>query len=329
MSTPDTLYNTYTNFLYYQLNELLKTYRIFVTFDKVRAKELLAQINDLRLAIALIAEQRQIFWAQIDVPANASGYKNDVFFTSDDIKSLISRLVSNLSLTTLMSLTQIGKRENIITREILPQQQLASATQNSTTTGQSLPFDLPQEIYLDKNEALDLGITNQTTDAFVFVHGCNLKDDYSPQVQAIKDEIWALDEFGQPNLPQPVLVPILFQFVSATLGTKATASNGGTQIFSVKGGKSVILTDVSTTSINSRISLIDNARNQTICDEVESLGVAGFYTNRFSVYYPLPYWHLLRMDSRFEFSAINGSLITGAQEGAAVQQTMCFRGWTI
>jgi hypothetical protein len=328
------LYNNYTEHLYCQLNEMLKTYRAFYIFDKKRAAELLEDINNIRLAIALLAEQRQVFWSQIPVEGQAVNYKNSVNFTSDDIKSLISRLISTLAITTDMTLTQLGTREVLFTRERVAQQQLTSVTQYENAeadnpNGQVIPFDLPQEIFLDKNQSLELGVINQQTDAFIFVHGCNLKDDYSPNVDDIKKEIWSLDEFGRPNLPQPVLVPILFQFPSAAADTAAIAASGGKQIFSVKGGKSVILTDVSTTSRNSRITLIDNGRNQELCSQVESMGIAGFYTNQYTVYYPLPYWHMLRLTDRFEFRAINGSDITGETETANERQTMCFRGWTI
>lgn len=324
----DTLYNNFTLHLYYQLNEMLKTYRVVASFDAKEANNLLQKINELRLSIALIAEQRQIFWEQKEVEANASGYKNDIYFTSDDIKSLISRLIANLLITTDLSLTQQGRKENIFTRQSIPFQQLASVIQ-TITTGQAIPLDLPQEIFLDKNDSLDIGVIGQTSAGQIFVHGCNLKDDYSPNVQAIKNEIWAKDEQGNPNLPQPVLVPIQFKFTANTLNNKAVAIDSGANIFSLKSSKSVILTDISTTAQNCRISLIDRGRNQTLCDEVESLGIAGFYQSRYTVYYPLPYWHLLRQTDRFELQALNGSLITNNQEPADTVQTMCFRGYTI
>lgn len=316
------------NILYYTLNEMLKTYRVFNSFDKSRAKALLEKINELRLSIALIAEQREIFISQINVQANASGYKNDVFYTSDDIKALISRFVAFLSQTVVISLTQQGIRENIFTRQSVPYQQIFSAVQTSNT-GQNIPFDLPQEIYLDKSESLDIGVTNQTTNGFIFVHGCNLKDDYSPRIDELKAEINRVDENGNPILPQMALVPIQFVFPSAVLNTKAKAVDGGSQIFSIKNQQTIILHDVSTTSINSRITLIDNARNQEICNEVESLGIAGFYTNQYTVYYPLPYPHILRSLDRLELKALNGSLITGAQDNANDIQTLIGRGWTI
>lgn len=324
----DTLYNNYSNLLYQQLNEMLKTYRVFESFDKQQAGNLLAKINELRLSIALIAEQRQIFWKQINVPANASGYKNDLYFTSDDIKSLVSRFVANLGLTTSLSLTQQGIKENIFTRQAIPYQQLASAVQ-SVTTGQAIPFDLPQEIFLDKNDSLDFGIKNQTSAGQIIVHGCNLKDDYSPSVDALRAEINRRDERGNPFLPQTALIPIQFKFTAGAVGNQAVAVDDATNIFSIKNPKSIILTDVSTTSINSRITLIDRGRNQTLCETVESQGVAGFFQNRFTVYYPLPYWHILRASDRLELQAVNGSNITGTFDAANDIQTLCFRGFYI
>jgi hypothetical protein len=327
MQDISSLYNNYTVHLYYQLNEMLKTYRVYESFDSAKAKDLLKQINDLRLAIALIAEQRQIFWAQLEIEANNTGYKNDVYFTSDDIKSLVSRLIANLEIGVTFSLIQQGSKKQEFTRQQVPYQQIASAVQSSAT-GQNIPFDLPQEIFLDKNDSLDIGVVNQTTAGQIIVHGANLKDDYTPNVEAIKNEIWSINRDGSPNLPTPVLVPILFKFLANTLDAKAVAIDSGKNIFSQKGEKSVILTDVSTTSINSRISLIDTGRNHTLCNEVESQGIAGFHTNRFTSYYPLPYWHLLRQTDRFQLEALNGSIITGVQDAVGTY-TICFRGFTI
>jgi hypothetical protein len=328
MMQVDSLYNNFTTHLYYQLNEMLKTYRVISTFDTKEANTLLNKINDLRLSIAVIAEQRQIFWNQLDVEANASGYKNDIYFTSDDIKSLVSRLVAFLPVDVQISLIQQGTKNNIFTRNSVPYQQLASAVQ-SVVTGQNIPFDLPQEIFLDKNDSLDIGIINATVAGLIAVHGCNLKDDYSPNIEALKKEIWSKNPDGSPYLPQPILIPIQFKFASDVEDTPAVSVDSGKDIFSVKGDKTAILTDISTTSINSRVTIIDRAKNQTLCDTVESSLIAGFYQNRFTVYYPLPYWHLFRESDRFELKAVNGSSITGDTEDADLIQTVCFRGFTI
>lgn len=315
--------------LYYILTEAIKSYHVFSVFDKAKAAELLAFINQCRLDLVMIADQRQIFIDQMPVEANASGYKNDIMFSRDDIASLVIKMVAFLEQAVTASLTKQGTRENIFTRLSVQWQMIMSDVQAGVANGQQIPFDFPQEIFLDKNETLDIGITNQTADGFVFVHGCNLKDDYTPNRDLFLKEITALDELGRACLPEMQLVPVQFKFESATLGTKATAIDGGDQIYSIKSEKSVLLTHISTTSINSRISLIDRGRNQTICTETESLGVAGFFTNQFTVYYPLPYPHLLRKKDRFELKGINGSLITGEQETANANHVICFKGFSI
>lgn len=316
--------------LYYTLNEYIKSYHIFKKSAPSMAAEYLKRINETRLHIAILAQERQIFIEQLLVKANASGYKNDVFFTHDDINSLISKFIAFLKQDTTLTLTQQGTREILFTRQAIAWQQLASQTQDTTNVGQKIPFDLLQEIYLEKSQTLDFGVTNQTTDdGFIFVHGCNLKNDPLSDIQFLKDEIEAKDFFGNPCIPEPVLVPIQFIFPSATIDSKATAVDGGPDIFSIKNDRSVILTEVSTTSLNSRITLLDRGRDQEICNEVESLGIAGDYRNQYTVYYPLPYPHLLMAQDRLQLRALNGSDITASQEPADADQVICFRGFTI
>lgn len=315
--------------LYYELTEAIKSYHVFSQFDKPKAAEMLAFINKCRLDIAIIADQREIFIDQLDVEANATGYKNDLMFSRDDIASLVIKMIAFLQQSVTLSLTKQGTRENIFTRLSVPWQMVMSDVQDAVVTGQQIPYDFTQEIFLNKNETLDIGITGQTAAGNVFVHGCNLRDDYTPNRELFLEEINGLDDMGRPCLPEMQLVPIQFKFPAATLNSKALAVDGGTQIFSIKSEKTVILTHVSTTSKNSRITITDKGRSQTVCTEVESLGVAGFFTNQFTVYYPLPYWHILRAKDRFEFSGLNGSLITGAQDEANAIQTLCFRGFTI
>lgn len=315
--------------LYYLLNELIKSYHVFAVFDQVKAAAILERINRYRLQIAVLAEQRQWFVDQLDVEANASGYKNDIFFTHDDIDSLVIRMIAFLENGVTVSLVQQGTRENLFTRQSVAWQHLMSDVQITPQTGQQIPFDFPQEIFLRKSQTLDIGITNQTAAGMVFVHGCNLKDDAAPGQDALIKEINAREFDGRPNLPKPQLVPIQFKFTVQAVDNKAVAVDGGDEIFSIKSERSVILTEISTTSINSRVTLLDRGRNQEMCNEVESAGIAGFFTNQFTTWYPLPYPHLLRAYDRFQMRALNGSLISGEEDVADVTQTLCFRGFTI
>lgn len=317
--------------LYYLLNELIKSYHIFSRIDAGKATELLGRINEHRLNIAVIAEQRQIFYEQITFAANASGYTNDQPFTRDDIASLVIRVVASLEQDVTVSLTQLGQREQLFTRQQVQWQQVFSDVQSNTPAlGQQIPFDFPQEVFLDKDESLSFGLTNQNAGAGqIIVHGCNLKDDYSPNIDAIKKEIAKLDQDGAPRLPKMQIVPIQFKFSAAAVGNPAVSVTGGNAIFSTKSDQSVILTEVSTDAINNRISLLDTGRNQEICTNVEMLGIAGFFTNQYTTYYPLPYPHLLRKADRIKMAALNGSLITADTDRENTTFTLCFRGFTM
>lgn len=316
--------------LYYTLNELIKSYHVFAIFDQTKAKAILERINQYRLQIAVLAEQRQWFVEELQVVANASGYKNDVFFTHDDIDSLVIRMIGWLAVGTKVSLVQQGTRENLFTRQSIAWQQLMSDVQNSAlAVGQQLPFDFPQEIYLEKSQTLDIGITDQTVAGKVFVHGCNLKDDAAPNKGELIKEINRREANGKPNLPKPQLVPIQFKFTVAANDNKAVAVDGGQDIYSIKSERSVILTEISTTAVNSRMTLIDKGRDEEMVNEVESAGVAALFTNPFTTWYPLPYPHLLRSQDRIQYRGLNGSSISGDHELADVTQTVCFRGFTI
>lgn len=316
--------------LYYILNESIKSYHVFRISNPARAAELLKRINECRLQIALLAEQRQIFIEQLDVEATSSGYKQDRFFTHDDINSVVSRMIAYLNDDVKISLVQEGTRESLFTRNPVSWQHLMSAVQWTPTNGQQIPFDFTQEIYLEKSQTLNIGVINQTSDTgYVFVHGANLADDLPTSEAALRAEINELDGHGKPRLPELQIVPIQFQFESATADTKATAVDGGKDIYSLKVDRSVILTHVSTTSILSRISLIDKGRDQLICNEVESLGIAGTHTDKYTCYYPLPYPHILRAQDRLQLLGLNGSDITGTTEDANALQTIAFKGFTV
>lgn len=314
-----------------QLNELLKSYYIYRGFDENGANAILDQINAIRLKIALEAEQRQNFWKQINIPSTASGYKQDYFYHSEDIASVLCRGIGSLEQNVQLSLTHQGLRQNVVTREGVGWQEVFSDVQGGNN-GQELLFDLPQELYFEKNQSLDIGVIGQSSDdpGFIFLHGCNLKDDYSPNVEQIKAEILTPLENGLPNLPQPQLVPLQFTFPTATVDTYATDPAGNKEIFSLRSEKSVILTEISTNATLSRVeSFIDNGRNQSWCNLVEMAGIASDYTNKYTTYYPLPYPHLLRKNDRLSVRILNGSDITSSVQSASENNFIVLRGFTI
>lgn len=317
--------------LYYILNDLIKSYHIVSKFDAKKAADILATINQYRLQIAKAAAQRLIFVEQLNVTANASGYKNDVFFSHDDINSIVSRMIAFLDTTATVTLTQQGTRENLFTREPIAWQHLMSSVQNSASpNGVQVPFDFDQEIYLEKSQTLDIGIISQLDAGMVFVHGCNLADNWIANIDALTREINNVDYFGNPLLPQLQLMPIQFIFPAGVADEDAIAISGGKDnIYSTKINRTVILTEVSTTAVDSRITLIDKGRDMTICDTVESGGIAGTFTNGFANYYPLPFPHLMMPQDRLQLKGINGSGISGGVTAASVTQTLCFRGYTL
>jgi len=316
------------NQLYYILNELIKSYHIFVKLDAVKAKAILERINKYRLQIVTLAAQRQIFIEQLTVVQNTSGYKNDVFFTHDDIDSLVSKFIAYLDVDVTISLVQQGTRENLFTRQAIAWQQLMSSGQLATD-GQQIPFDLPQEIFLRKSETLDIGVINQTSaDGAVFVHGCNLIDSRE-NINEIIAEINIVEFNGLPNLPKPVIVPIQYQFDSNVADTEAVAVDGGNAIYSVKSERSVVLTEVCSSTLLNRLTLIDKGRDMLICKDVEVSGFAGEITNEFAGYFPLPYPHLLRAKDRLQLQGLNGSDFSGDTVDADRVQTLAFRGFSI
>lgn len=312
---------------YYILNELIKSYHIFARIDQVKAAVILKRINEYRLQIVTLAAQRQIFIEQLEVVANASGYKNDIFFTHDDIASLVIRFITNLDNGVLVSLVQEGTRENIFTRQAIAWQQLMSNVQGGID-GQQIPFDLPQEIFLDKSQTLDIGIIGETNPKEVYVHGCNLVD-MKENIDELVAEINLVEFDGTPNIPKPQLVPIQFVFPSAVVNTEAVAVDGGKDIYSIKSERSCILTHVSITNLDMRLDLIDKGRDMEICNKVDAQGIAGIFNDQYTVYYPLPYPHLLRMKDRIQLRALNGATNSNVTVDADAQQAMCFKGFTI
>jgi len=303
------------------LQELLKSYYVFKPFDKTKSAELLQKINDIRFAIALDADLRNVYFSQINVPANSSGYKQDLFFTRGDINFTIKRGIVNLEQTATVTLLHQGKRQNVITRENLAWQQLFSDVQNFNNLGQQTLFDLPQELFFEQNETLNIGVTGQTSVGNIFLQGCNLKDDYTPNVEALKREI-------VNSLPAWQVIPIAFRFTGGT-GTEAVSIDGGNEIFSNKSDKSIVITHVSITNQNCRISIFDDGRSQQLCDRVEARGVAAQQNNQYTAFYELPYPHLLRRQDRLRMSAINGSVMTSGEITPDELQYLTFAGYTI
>lgn len=315
-----------------KLKDLVKTYHVYKTFDKTLAETLLTQINDLRLQIALDADIRQIYYSQLPVPANAGGGKRDIFFTRGDTRFTVNRGIAYLAQTDTISLLHQGKRTNVITRTDVAWQQLFSQTQLAAAIrGQQLAFDFPEEIYFQNNETLDIGVTS-TAAGNIILHGCNLKDDYTPDGDNIKAEINKRDEYGNPSLPEWQVIPLIFSFASVVAGTEAVGANGRNEIYSVKSDKSVILTHVSISNQNCRVSLFDDGRSQEICERVEASGFAANESSPYTTYYPLPYPHLLRKQDRLKMRALNVSFITGAAGSAVPINTpvyLTFWGHTV
>lgn len=310
------------------IKELLKTYHILNTFDTKRASEALQALNTLRLEIALEAEIRQNFYQQINIAANGTGFVDDYFFARGDIRSLVKRGIASLMQGVLIDLTHQGIRRNVITRESVAWQQLFSDVQTAVDNGQQIPFDLPQEIYLKEQESLNISVEGQTAAGFIIMHGCNLKDDYSPNVAELKAEIETRDFDGELNLPQTQLIPLIYEF-SGVAGTYATDISGNEQIYSVKSDKSTILAGVSTTGLNCRLSLFDEGRNHEFCDLVEMRGIASLDTNPFNAYYPLSYPHLLRKQDRLKIRVLNGSNISATHQEINTPNYLTFHGWTM
>lgn len=313
--------------LYFILNELIKSYHIFSRFDSVKAQAILERLNKHRLQIVQLAAQRQIFIEQLEVVANASGYKNDVFFSHDDIASTVSKFIAYLEPDVTVSLVQQGTRENLLTRQAIQWQQLMSSGQLSTT-GQQIPFDLPEEIALDKSETLDIGVINQTSLGAVFVHGADLVDN-KENIDEIIKEINLIEFDNTPNLPKPVIVPIQYQFNANTVDAPAVAVDSGKGIFSIKSERSVILTHVSASTLFNRISLQDKGRDMLICKDVEVSGFAGDITSQYESYFKLPYPHLLRAKDRLQLQGLNGSDFSNLTVDADAVQTLAFRGFSI
>lgn len=307
------------------LQELIKSWTIAKTYSATRAAELLDEINRLRLEIAIDAEGRRIFYEQLEVPALAAGtYQQTKFFTKNDINYVLRRGIALLSDAAVVSAVNEGSRQRIVTREPIAWQQLFSCVQGSPL-GQQTLFDFPQELFFAENETFGISIQGQiVNDGWIFYHGCTLKD-------TIEDvAIGELDAEIKSYVPEgQQLVPLIFRFPSNVVGTPATDPGGSDQILCAKSSRSVVLTHVSTNAPDTRISLIDEGRNQLICRNIEARGVAAEETSRFTTFYELPYPHLLRRGDRLRLEGVNGSLISGSAEVADTDFYFTFRGYPV
>ena len=307
-----------------QLQELIKSYYIAKRYNQQKANDLLAQINQLRLDIALDAEVRENFYAQLDIPAISNGYQQSKWFSKNDIEYIINRGLANLTEDTTISAVNQGNRQRVITREPTSWQHVFAAVQG-IGIGQETLFDFPQEIQFAENEALGLSIADQSdqTPGWIFYHGCTLKETLEEvRVNEIKDEI-------NGYICEPELIPLVFQFPEATAGTLAVNASGDDEIFSSKYDRSLILTHVSVTTHLARLTIIDEGRNQLICQRVEAAGIASLFTNRFGTYYKLPYPHLLRRGDRLRMEALNGSIMFDDETTPDTLQYLNFKGYSL
>lgn len=316
------------------LQNLIKSYTVFETVantsnnveDRKRANDALKALNDLRFALAVDAELREIFFSQVNVSAVA----RLISFSQNDIAYIVKQGIAYLENGVTLSLVNQGAKKKTITREPVAWQQLFP-TQQSLALGQQTMFQLPEALRFSENQALQISIANQTTAGFLFLHGCNLKNNLE---NVTKRDIEAEYKDASGNtlyLPETQIVPISFLFPSNVIGTLATATNGDENIFSIKNERSVLLTHVSTTALNCRIDkLTDVGKNQTLAEKIEITGLASDYANQFSTWYPLPYPHLLWKGDRLKAVIMNGSpMQANAVQAANVTQYLCFKGITL
>lgn len=278
-----------------QLQELVKSYYIALAYDSGKASSLLTDINRLRMDIAVDAEMRDIFWLQQNIPANASGFNQTFWISKNDIAYTLNRAVTNFSFndSVKISTTNQGNKQRLITREFIAWQQLFSSFQ-TTIAGQIDVFDFPQELKFAENEPLELGVQGNTQDSKVIFHGCTLKDSISDV--SLNDLQSEIDSY----LPQPQLVPLLFIFSANAAGTLAKNLSGAVDILSQKNDRSVILTHVSIDNDAMDLTITDEGRNQILCENVDSNGIAANVSNPVTTYYRLPYPHLLRRGDRLK-----------------------------
>lgn len=308
------------------LLEDVKTYHSLSGY--VDQKELKKRIDAQRLGIALDACRRMCFWDKTDIQVGNAGETKDYFFSRGDIKSLIKRGIAVLQQNVNASLVHQGIRRNIFTRQSLAWQQLFSTIQNATESdyGQNLPFDLPAEIYLKENESINVQVTDQQTNGYIFWQGCNLVEN-SVEVKDIQTEI------EKNNLPTSIFVPLVYQFNTAN--GYAVDGQGNSNIFTNKNDVSCILTHVSVAGdstsqgLNCQLTLIDVGKNTEFCDLIEMRAIAGGYLDKYTVYYPLPYPIFLPRQDQLKAKIKNGSDINGERNSTGVTNYLTFAGITL
>lgn len=317
-----------------KLAELIKSYTIFqtvasgandATYQKL-ADDCLKEINQIRIALAIDAEMKEVFFAQRNIGAN----ERSIYFSKNDMAFNVVQGIGYFENGVTLSMINQGSRKKTITREPVAWQQLFPTVQ-SLALGQQTMFPLPETLRFGENQSLNFTIQGQTLASYLFLHGYTLKDNLE---DVAKNDIEAefLDANGNTKyLPETQIVPIEFKFPSNVLGTYATAPNGAEDIFSLKNERSVLLTHVSTTATNCRIDkLTDEGRNQTLAERVEMAGVASNYQNAFTTWYSLPNPHLLRRGDRLKAVIQNGSpMAANAVQAADVQHVLCFKGITL
>lgn len=321
-----------------QLRETIKSYTVaqavadatHLSSDQAYADKLLDQINQIRLRTALEAEMQEIFYSQLNVPAssNATGVQNQ-WFSKNDREYIIKRGIASLDTNTLVSLLNQGARQKVITRQNTAWQQVFSG-EAFNLDGCQVPFDFAEALRFGENQALNIAIQNQTEDGYIWLHGATLKDGVTDRLIAELQSEFLNEDGSTKYLPESQIVPMTFQFPSATVGSVATDPNGAEDIFTLKNERSVLLLRVSTSVQDYRINrLTDEGKNQTICDKTEVLGVAGTMESGYTAYYDLPYPHLLRKGDRLKGEFLQGSLVTGATQTINTNTFLAFEGITL
>ena len=307
-----------------QIQELIKSYYVAQVFDSKQAQKILKQLNDLRLATVLDAEMRRIYYDQVAVEAQNTLGQQDIFFSRNDIDWTIKAGIADLEIDTTIALEKQSGTHIVITRDRTQWQQIFNAIQGSLR-GSEILYPFPEELRFGENEALNINLqaTPVASVGQLWFHGCTLKEKLDINVDDIKEEI-------DSTLPQTQLVPLIYTFPLAVLDTPAQNLSGGEEIFSSKNQRSVLLTHVSVSDQNFKLSLYDEGKNLQISDAVDCMGIASQQNNRFQNYYPLPYPHLLRKGDRLKIRATNGTdTSAGVFVPADEAQYLTFKGFTI
>lgn len=304
------------------MQEILKNYYKNTSLGQDKsAKKDLESLNEYRLNNVVDAGLRRIFYDQVDIPALASGGRTDTFFSRNDVDWVLKRGIADLDIGTSVSLEKSGGKEKVLTREEIIWQQIFSAVQG-TSDGLELLMDFPQEVYFGENESLQVGLTGNVNDGWLWFHGATIRSQLDINLNKIQAEI-------ENSLPQTQLVPLIYSFPAGANGSIGVNAGGGSEIFSQKNGSSVLLTHVSITDQNVRLSIYDEGQNLQICDTVEAVGVASLSTNRFTTYYELPYPHLLVRGDRLKLRVVNGTDRNAGYVNADELQYLVFKGYTV